>query len=240
MKPKNALVFTTLLVLSIILLNGSHDETPIKKIIAPAINESYATMLIPAIDENGNGLATNLSVEIRAGSGRSLVDINGLFFWIDTQNSIRTAKDVAEKFTGIDTKNYDIIYSIVTDASAVEGPSAGAAIAIATIAALENKKLRHDVMITGTINADGSIGKVSDIAQKAIAAKNSNATLFLVPIDQSTQTISGYEKICKSYVVSELCSSQWKTTKVNVGKDAGIRVVEVKNIDGAISYMVVQ
>ncbi len=240
MKPKNTLVFTALIVLFIILFNSSHDERPAKKIIVPIINESYATMLIPAVDEKGGGLTTNLTVEIRPGKGRSLVDINDLFFWVDTQSSIRTAKDVAEKFTGTDIKNYDIIYSIVTDASAVEGPSAGAAIAITTIAALENKKLRHDAMITGTINKDGSIGKVSDILQKAAAAKSANATLFLVPAGQSTQIISGYEKICKSYVISEVCSSQWKTMNVNVGKDAGIDVVEVKNINDAIGYMVVQ
>ncbi len=239
MKPKNALIFTTWLVLFIILSNSSHDEQPIKKAILPAINESYATMLIPAVDERGGGLTTNLTIEIKSGSGRSLVDINDLFFWVDTQNSIRTAKSVAEKFTGAELKNYDIIYSIVTNASAVEGPSAGAAIAVATIAAMENKNLRHYAMITGTINPDGSIGKVSEVFQKAIAAKNANATLFLVPEGQSTQTTNGYEKLCKSYVISDICSSQWKTKNVNVGKDAGIEVVEVKDISEAIKYMVV-
>lgn len=239
MKPKNALIFTIGLIALFVLASSGQQEKLGAKNLASINKASYATMLIPAVDDKGNGVITNLTVQIKPGDGKSLVDINELLFWVDTQNSIRTAKSVAEKFTRADLQNYDIVYSIVTNASAVEGPSAGAAIAIATIAALENKKLRDDVLITGTINQDGSIGKVGDVVQKAAAAKSFNATLFLVPVGQSLQTTSGYEKICKGYVVSKICSSRWETRNINITDAAGIKVIEVMDIKDAMKYMVV-
>ncbi|MBI4177535.1 MAG: hypothetical protein HY516_04165 [Candidatus Aenigmarchaeota archaeon] len=238
MPPKNSLLFVAGLITIFILANmaqqGARETAHVPE------GEGYASMLIPAVDSKGEGLVTNLTVQVKPGSGRSLVDINDLSFWVDTQNSIRTAKDVAEKVTGIGLNNYDIVYSIVTNASAVEGPSAGSAIAIATVAALQDKKLRHDAMITGTINPDGSIGKVGDVVQKAAAAKSLNATLFLVPVGQLTQTVSGYEKLCKNYLFSKICSSAWRTREISLEKDVGIRVVEVKDIKDALGYMVIQ
>ncbi len=234
MKSERALFFTIVLILSIVLANNELEK-PVKKTMA---DSTYANMLIPAVDDKGNGIITNLTVQVKQGEGRSLVDINDLSFWVDTQNSIRTAKDVAQKFTGAKLGNYDIIYSIITNASAVEGPSAGAAIAIATIAALENKTLRHDVLITGTIEPDGSIGKVGDVTQKAAAVKSLNAALFLVPSGQSLPTAIGYEKACKIYFVSKICSSQWMTRSINLEKTAGISVAEVKDITDAMTYMV--
>lgn len=238
MKPKNALIFTIGLVALFVLANSGQQEKTAKPVTIS--KASYATMLIPAVDDRGIGVITNLTVQVKPGGCRSLVDINELFFWVDTQNSIRIAKSVAEKFTGADLQNYDIVYSIVTNASAVEGPSAGAAIAIATIAALKNNKLRDDVLITGTINPDGSIGKVGDVVQKAAAAKSFNATLFLVPVGQSLQTTSGYEKICKSYLVSKICSSLWETRNINITDAAGIKVIEVTDIKDAMGYMVIR
>ena len=244
MKIKYGLLFAVGFILFILLFNAANlsKNERITSFFNKNVSEqgNYATMLIPAVDDKGVGIITNLTVQVKPGSGRSLVDINDLFFWVDTQNSIRTAKDVAEKFTGTGLQNYDIIYSIVTNASAVEGPSAGAALTIATIAALENKNLRRDVLITGTINPDGSIGKVGDVAQKAAAAKNFNATIFLVPAGQSLQTTNGYEKTCKTYLISKFCSSQWKTKNINLEKENGIKVIEVKDIKDAINYMVVK
>ncbi|MBI1972373.1 MAG: hypothetical protein HYS53_03675 [Candidatus Aenigmarchaeota archaeon] len=238
MKSKHALLFTTALIAFFILVNNVEQEKPAGNLIKD--KAGYATMLIPAVDEEGGGVITNLTVQVKPGAGRSLVDINELFFWVDTQNSIRTAKDVAEKFTGANLQDYDIVYSIVTNASAVEGPSAGAAIAVATIAAIENKKLRDGIMITGTINPDGSIGKVGDVLQKAGAAKSSGAKVFLVPVGQSFQTTTGYEKTCKSYLLSKVCSSRWAARNIDIESSAGIEVVEVTGIKDAIIRMVVE
>ena len=140
----------------------------------------------------------------------------------------------------MDLSNYDIIYSIITNASAVEGPSAGAALALVTIAALEDRQLNPNVMITGTVKSDGSIGKVGDVFSKAKAAKEFNATTLLVPIGQSVKTNSAYEKQCKNFLVSKLCSSEWETRDINIENEVGIKVIEGHNIEEALNYLVVE
>ena len=67
------------------------------------------------------------------------------------------------------------------------GPSAGAALTIATIAALKHDSIRSDVVITGTINADGTIGQIGGVLEKAQAAKDIGAKLFLVPVGQGVR-----------------------------------------------------
>jgi len=248
MKAIYALLFAAGIVLISILINTDNpfDPKPEKTEIVfsntPVITETgqYASMLVPAVDEQGEGLVTNLTVEVKQGQGKSLVDIDGLLFWVDTQNSIRTAKNVAEQITLINLDNYDITYSIVTNASAVEGPSAGAALALVTIAALENKKLKSNVMITGTIWHDGSIGRVGDVFAKARAAKLFGATTFLVPPGQSVETNREYKKKCKNFLISKVCSSDWETSIVNISDEVGIEVIEVENIEETLSYLVVQ
>jgi PDZ domain-containing protein len=44
---------------------------------------------------------------------------------------------------------------------------------------------RGRVVATGTINEDGSVGAIGALEQKAIAARDAGATLFLVPAGQS-------------------------------------------------------
>lgn len=204
---------------------------------AANISPSYSTILVPAVDEDGNGVVTNLTVQARPGTGKVLVDINSLVFWVDTQNSIRVAGKVAESASGLRIGNYDITYSILTNASAVEGPSAGAALTLATIAALEGKRIRSDVMITGTIEPDGSIGEVGDVLAKAEAAKELGASLFVVPEGQSVDVKRTYEKDCREFFLSTFCSTEWKSVKMNISQTVGISVVEARNIYDAMNFV---
>lgn len=199
-------------------------------------NASYVTMFLPAVDENGNGIATTLIVEGAKGSGRTLVDIENLVFWDDTQTSIRIAKVVAADITNIDVRNYDLVYTIYANASVVGGPSAGAALALATIAILQNKTLNNDIMITGAVDLDGTIGQVSGIIAKAKAAKQLNATLFLVPMGQSTEIVYEIKKDCKKVGDTEFCTIKQVPKILNVGEAADIQVREVVNIQEAMKY----
>src|SRR3990170_6224392 len=154
--------FTIIAVIALVsgFLLGSFSVQPEIKVY-PASYVSESMILLPAVDDEGNGLVTPLKVEVRAGNGRILTNIDKLLFWVDTQFSIRTAKSVAEDYTRINTSKFDLIYTIESsEATVIGGPSAGAALTVATIAALQNKSLNPNVMITGTIELDGSIGKV--------------------------------------------------------------------------------
>lgn len=197
---------------------------------------SVATIPVPAVDENGNGVTTILTVQASPGEGRVLANIDKILFWTDTQNSIRTSKKVAENITGINLSFYDVVYTIETDAAAVEGPSAGAALAVATVAALERKEIRKDVMITGSLNHDGSIGPVGNVLEKAKAAKESGATIFLVPLSLSDQVSYEEAEHCEQIGSSELCTKERIPHRFSIEEEAGIEVIEVKNVDEALGY----
>lgn len=203
-------------------------------------NVSYASIIIPAVDEEGNGLTTVLTVQAIPGEGRVLANIDKLLFWTDTQNSIRTSSKVASNITGIDLSNYDIIYTIKTNATAVEGPSAGAALTIATIAALEHKRIDPKVLITGAVNHDGTIGPVGQILPKAEAAKDIGARLFLVPLLQSQEVTYKTSKYCEQIGPAQICTTERVPKKVNISEEAGIEVVEVENIQKALEYFLVE
>jgi len=200
------------------------------------LNGTEAEIYLPAVDNQGKGVVTLLKVEALPGKGRVLVNVNNLLFWVDTQQSIQNAKEVAEKFTGLNLSNYDLVYDIQTNATVVEGPSAGAAIAIATIAALEGKQLPKDVMITGTIETDGSIGPVGGIIPKAKAAKDIGAKLFLVPQGQGTEKNYVPQQKCEQTGSFTFCITTYKEVTESVGKAVGIEVKEVSNISEAMKY----
>ena len=200
---------------------------------------SMASVFMPAVDADGNGVTTILDVQILEGSGRALANIDKLLFWTDTQNSIRTARSVAEEITGKDLSNYDLVYTIRANASVIEGPSAGAALTIATIAALEKKDINTSVMITGTINHDGTIGPVGEILEKAKAAKEIGAQLFLVPLAQSSQITYSSIKHCEPIGWSEICTIEQVPKKIDVSEQSGIEVREVRTIHEALKYFLV-
>jgi predicted S18 family serine protease len=199
-------------------------------------DNSMTTIRVPAVDKDGKGVIAKLTVDAKPGIGMTLVDINQILFWADTQDSIRTAKFVAQSVSDIDLSKYDIIYSIQANASAIEGPSAGAGMAIATILEVENKSFDKNVTITGTINEKGEIGKVSGIVAKAEAAEAAGMNLLIVPTGQKTYTEYSQEKSCEDYLVTKICRSVTKTEDVDVGKKVGIRVVEASNVQEALKY----
>jgi len=199
-------------------------------------NESEAQIRLLAVDQDGNGVSTPLVVELRPGTGQTLANIDRLLFWTDTQESIQTAKSVAEDITGITPSNFDILYSIETESPVVGGPSAGAALTIATMAVLQNETLREDVVITGTVNADGTIGQVGGVLEKAQAAKDIGASLILVPMGQGTQTTLVPIEECETRGNMMICQTTYEQETVSIGEDVGISVMEVADVSQAYGY----
>ena len=239
--PFLILVFFLPLIFFLIFSSSCEPKIITKYLTFNTSNFTYnqVEIKIPAISSmNGEekGVITRLKVQVIPGQGRTLTNIENLLFWIDTQYSIRTAKKVAERIVGINTSKLDFIYTIETNASIIEGPSAGAALTVATIAALEGKPINQSVVITGTINEDGSIGRVGGILEKGKAAKEANATLFLVPKGQSKIVEYVPETKCKKFRVLTICETKYKKKSVDVSKEIGIEVKEVETIEEALNY----
>ncbi|MBI4010147.1 MAG: hypothetical protein HY361_03070 [Candidatus Aenigmarchaeota archaeon] len=197
-----------------------------------------AVVRVPAVDNQGNGIATTLKVEAIPGEGRTLTNIDQLLFWVDTQYSIQIAKEVAGNLTKADLSKIDLIYTIETEASVIEGPSAGAALTLATIAILENRSVNPNVSITGTINPDGSIGAVGGILAKSKASKDVGIKLFLVPKGQGLQTVYKPVKQCEKIGVVTYCTIEYEKESVDITEQSGVEVKEVANVEEALKYFI--
>jgi len=240
MKKKVALILS--IVISFFLIYGifyadmiseiTSDET----VVIVKNTTRSMTLEVPAVSAEGEGIMVDINVELKPGSGKTLVNIDQILFWTDTQDSIRVAKSVAENVTGIDMSEYDVIYSIGTDAEAIEGPSAGAAMAIATSLLLENSTLNTSVSVTGALEQDGTITGVGGILEKATAIKNNNMTLFLVPRGQKIYTERKKEKECHDSSFGLSCHLVTREYTINVEEETGMNVVEVENIKEALIY----
>ncbi len=211
-----------------------------KRVEVPVYITKYTsnstTLNLLAVDNDGKGVIVPLKVEVKPGSGKVLANIDNLLFWVDTQHSLQLARDLAANITHRDPKSFDVIYTLESNASIVGGPSAGAAFTIATVAALRNITLNNSVLITGTINENGSIGQVGGVLEKAEAAKRAGAKLLLVPEGQATEIKLVPEEKCIRKPGFIFCETTYKRKEVNISEKIGIEVKEVSNIYEALKY----
>lgn len=146
----------------------------------PVLAEQYHTTLLTVSQEGENGGTADLFLEIKPGSGRVFIDSYPVSR-ADTQFSTRFAQEVACDFLQVNCDRYDFFYTIRTQSSIVGGPSAGAAVAVLTVAALDGQKINQDVAMTGTINSGGVIGPVAGILAKVEAARDEGITKVVIP-----------------------------------------------------------
>ncbi|MEM7826658.1 MAG: S16 family serine protease [Candidatus Aenigmatarchaeota archaeon] len=189
--------------------------------------ESQVTMYVPAVenvDGKQRGVLAVLHTSIRPGNGHIFVDTLPLTE-IDTQAGARMAREAVESILDIDLYEYDLFFVIRSDAPVVGGPSASGAMAAGIVASLLNLSIDTSVVMTGTINTDGSIGHVSGLIEKAQAVAEHNGTIFLIPEGQRivyTQIGDQSSKID----LKEYAMEKWN-----------LSVIEVKDIKEAIKYM---
>ncbi len=123
-----------------------------------------------------------------------------------------TAVVVASQLLGIDPRDYEFAYSV---GGRIDGPSAGAYMTVATLAALQGHEVADDIFMTGTINPDGTIGPVGGIPQKVQGAAENGARMVLIPAGQR-------------YDVDH--NTGQAVDVVEVGKQAGVEVREVSTV----------
>ena len=73
----------------------------------------------------------------------------------------------------------------------VGGPNAGLLLALGIVDKLTPGALTGGAYIagTGTIDGDGSVGRIGGIEQKVVAARQAGATVFLVPADNCAEAV---------------------------------------------------
>jgi len=195
------------------------------------------------------GSVMDITVDIRNnGRGLVLVDTE-VPTGVDFQTSARTAVKVAQSITGTDLSRKDIIFSIKSkgngtsgDLQAVDGPSAGAAMTVLLTTELRANTtgnslgLKQDVVMTGTINPDSTIGQVGGVPEKAQAAGQYGAKIFLVPSGQGVYSEQTCEKRQEGPIIYQTCRSEQKPLSDYTEKNYGMKVIEVKNVKEALEY----
>ncbi len=230
---RNGMTFVMLAVFAIGFIAGSTLPAEAPKYEPANIQEERAVnMLLPAVDSEGNGVVANLSTTVKPGSGKILVDTSSLLNYPDTQLSGRIAAKVASDYAKVNLSNVDITYVIIANASMIEGPSAGASMAVSVLLALNNKTNGH-VAITGTINPDGTIGRVGAVLEKARSAKEHGIEIFLVPEGQINSEDSKKTRTCSTVGGMEICRITYQSKTVDIGKIVNMTVYEVSNIGEA-------
>jgi PDZ domain-containing protein len=91
---------------------------------------------------------------------------------------------------------YDFPVEIDIDTDTIGGPSAGLAMALALLDELTRGALTGglDVAVTGTISESGEVGEIGGISQKAVAARQSGADVFLVPACRTEAALAACER----------------------------------------------
>jgi len=203
------------------------DVTKRVEVVAPAVKMTEAGL---------EGVISYITVEVGPGSGHVFVDTMPLTN-LDTQASARLAAEVAEEVTGFDMEKHDVFITVRSEAPVIGGPSAGGVIAVALIAALLDLKVDPKVMMTGTINPDGSIGPVGGILEKAEAAAKAGATLFLVPEGQLVVT----QQQTRKEKIGPIVQIITQPVTIDVGSYAwerwGLKVEEVRTAREAVEKM---
>jgi len=186
------------------------------------------------------GVVLKVRVDLRAGRGDIYVNTNPRI-GIDLQSSVRTAVDVAGRLVNVNVSRYDYVVYVIgeREVDVVDGPSAGLAITLAIISALEGKQLPSDVYMTGTINLDGSVGQVGGVLAKALAAAEHGAKLFLVPPGQSKDIVwEVREERTFIFTVRYLVPRQVDIESYLKGRGySNVKVVEVSSVDQALKLV---
>jgi len=171
-------------------------------LILPDAIAASSMKLLAVREERGNltGSLANLYLDTQLGSGRIFLETYPLTK-LDTQLSTRFAKEIACSFLNINCDNYDFFYTIEAESGIVGGPSAGAAIAVLTIAEIKGLDLDEKTAITGTINSGGFIGFVGGLKGKIDAAASAGINKVLVAsadinveVDNETINLTQYAK----------------------------------------------
>ena len=205
-----------------------------------------AVAVSPVIQSDGffettkyQGTILKITVDVREGTGLVLVN-TAIPTGVDFQSSARTAVNVAHTITGIDLSKKDVIFSISAgnnqDLQAVDGGSAGGAMTVLLVSDILGKNISNQVLMTGTIQSDGTIGPIGAAPEKADAAGQYGAKIFLVPQGQGVMPVQTCNQTREGPVIYQTCSTEEKSLSPAMESKYGMKVIEINNIQDALKY----
>ena len=183
-----SLILKTLAFIGTLTLVNAYAQTNIVK-VAPI--EFTLPILTVSQNETGkwSGLVINLGLSVtKTSSDKPLL----VAIAEDQPNGVggqfRSAMWSAASTVALENGNPLRGYHMeLTAQGSVDGPSAGAMIALAIMTALDGRTLTNDFVFTGSILPNGSVGYVGGLVQKIEAAKAAGKTRVFVPAYYRTE-----------------------------------------------------
>ena len=196
-------------------------------------------LLLPAVDDAGRGRLAELLVEASPGTGKAFIAFqeDTPLFSPDTQSSLKIAIELGKLLATRDASKIDLKYTMNAPSAVVGGSSAGAAVAVATVALLQGIPLRGDALITGGIDENGSVLRVGGIPEKARAVKDAGFKKFVVPRGEKNAMVAQEQCTEQAVAGGVMRRCQTQTIPVDVEAQVGIQIVEVDNIQQALAEM---
>lgn len=96
------------------------------------------------------------------------------------KDSVFNAASVIRKVSGIDLTNYDLHVNVV-GGGRIDGPSAGVAIFLAVLSALEDRPLPQNLGVTGELSIQGLARAVGGVAEKLYGARQAGIRTVIIP-----------------------------------------------------------
>lgn len=100
------------------------------------------------------------------------------------KDSVFNAAAVVRMVTGLDLGDYDVHVNIV-GGGRIDGPSAGTAILLAIVSALQEKPIRQDIAVTGEISIRGKVKAVGGVFEKVYGARQAGIKKVLIPAENA-------------------------------------------------------
>jgi predicted S18 family serine protease len=176
--------------------------------------DGTVSQYVPAVLGQGGGLI-NVTATLVPGEGDAYVTVYPLI-GLSTQHSIDQAVLYAHAMSG-DSRDCDVLFKFGDEYAAnyIEGPSAGSALTVMTYALLENRSIRDDTIITGSVNRFGKVGPVGGTYEKAKGAAAMGADYFITPMG------GFYEVLLLK----------------NIEEEEGITILEAERVEDIIAFM---
>lgn len=226
---------------------GEQDGQTLEKLVAGAAGSTGAKqstpdkiyLLLPAVDDAGRGRLAEILVEASPGTGKAFIAFqqDTPLLSPDTQESLKIAIELGKLLATRDAGKLDLKYTMNAPSAIVGGKSAGAAVALATVALLRGIPLRNDALITGGIDENGNILRVGGIPAKARAVKDAGFKKLVVPRGEKIAVVAKEECVEEPVPGGTFRRCQTRTMTIDVEQEVGIEIAEAGNIQQALAEM---
>lgn len=132
------------------------------------------------------------------------------------KDSVFNAASVIRKLTGEDLSNYDLHVNIV-GGGRIDGPSAGVAIFLAVLSAIQRRPIPQDIAVTGEVSIQGKVRAVGGVFEKIYGARQAGIRTVLIPGENEKDVPPGIKgvRVIPAKTVEEIIRHVFPAAGIN-------------------------